>query len=159
MAEMDETNKPRKDDIFVERLAVPLTDSELLDRGEKLALLTRQRVEIAARADKDAAKKRLGAELAKANEELKALDEQAAKFSEVVTNRHEVREVECRWRPNFAAGEMEKVRLDTNRIVSTRPMEPSERQKEMELADVTPIRPAATVDGDKQPDPPTPPAG
>lgn len=108
----------------VELLPVPLTEKELLDRGQQLAQVD---ADIGAHNEHaDSVKKDL-----KAKEQ--ALSSERARLANVVRQKREPRQVTtsgiARWKENI----VETVRADTDEVIRRRPLEAHERQQILDL--------------------------
>jgi hypothetical protein len=107
---------------FIQLLDVPLTDAELIVKGEKLT----EQLELI---DQVTAEKKES--MQSYNDKLKELDEIARSYRESIENRTEKREVTCAERQIFEQNKIEIVRLDTNEVVETRAMDAADRQPEL----------------------------
>lgn len=94
-------------------LPVPLTEAELLVKGDELALLLRK-----AAVHKDETK----ATAAVAKERLAEMELEATELSRTIRERAERRPVDVRERRNDAARTIETVRCDTGAVVTSRSM-------------------------------------
>ncbi len=103
-------------------LPVTLTQHELLERGEALALGRVARNETAL-----AAKAKAG----EYKQQLEALDEEVDRLAAIVRDKAEPRPVVCELRPDLDRGVMETRRTDTGELVSTRVLEAHERNLEL----------------------------
>lgn len=107
-------------------LPVKLTESELLDRGRKMAEVVRERSRT---------------ELEKANamktygETLKELNGEVSTLSRVISTGEEHREVEVYENKDYAEKTIKIFRADTHELVSSRSMDSSELQEEIPLVD------------------------
>lgn len=103
-------------------LPVNLTQRELLERGEALALGRVSRNETAS-----AAKAKAGEFKA----QLEELDAEVDRLAGIVRDKAEPRPVVCELRPDMQRGVMETWRTDTGELVSSRVLEPHERNLEL----------------------------
>lgn len=102
------------------KLAVKLTEKELLDRGNRAADCE---IEIAA----------LKAERSNFT---RAINEQASKRAQllgVIDAKEEERMVLCHWAKNFAHNCWDLIRSDTRAVVDTKPLTAADRQAEIEF--------------------------
>lgn len=104
---------------FTRTLPVLLTDRELLDRGESLAL------ERFARNHCDAQRKAAAAGF---KEQLEVFEAEIDRLAGIVREKAEPRPVECRNVRDVARGVVEVMRIDTAEIVESRVMTDLERQ-------------------------------
>lgn len=72
----------------------------------------------------------------------KALDSELATLGRQVREHAEYRDVECSMRPDYEAGIMETVRLDTEERVDVRKLYDSERQEQLPLKEAVAAEPA-----------------
>lgn len=120
---------PAKDRVLKRRgiireLSCELTDSELRQRGERLAALAIDR------AEKNTNRKLVAREL---KAEVDRLDKEMAALSGEISNGRETRKVACEEWHNFTENAAEVVRTDTQKIIDTRVLEPHERHAQMSL--------------------------
>jgi hypothetical protein len=109
-------------------LPVKLTNGELLQRGESLAI-----AELTA--------SRLGEARARITADIKAQSEQRARLAAVIEAGCEARPVRCVWRPDFELGHLELVRGDTGEVVEQAPLTAQDRQ--LPLTGLEALRPNA----------------
>lgn len=107
---------------FTRTLPVELTQAELLDRGEALALGRGSRNEWESDRKETAARYR---------ERLDLLDAEIDRLAGIVREKAEPRPVECRSVRDIERGVVEVVRTDTGEIVESRVMTEMERQTRM----------------------------
>jgi len=107
---------------FTRTLPVLLTDRELLDRGEALAL------ERFARNHCDADRKAAAAGF---KEQLEVFEAEIDRLAGIVREKAEPRPVECKNVRDLDRGVIEVTRLDTGEIVESRVMTEQERQVRM----------------------------
>lgn len=108
--------------IETRQLPVALTQQELLDRGERVADIQRQLddAEAALKAYKSAHKS-----------QVEGLDATRRHLSHEIRHKQEIRQVEVDIRKNWDEARVETWRCDTGELVSSRPMTPSERQRDI----------------------------
>ncbi|MBW3637025.1 MAG: hypothetical protein KY445_11290 [Armatimonadetes bacterium] len=111
-------------DIPTRRLYVPLTNDELLDRGQKLA---RAKVDL----DNIESEKKSAADGFK----LKIEDKKGeiTDLARAINTKQELRPVEVEDRKNYGTAQMETYRLDTQKVIDTRPLTPNEMQTQLDL--------------------------
>jgi hypothetical protein len=106
-------------------LPVKLSRKEFDERATELASID-QEIEDAKQRKKD--------QTSEINEEIRRLRTDKAKLRKAVATKHEDREVECEWRPDWKRHEMKLFRLDTKSEVERRNMTANEIQ--MSLDDI-----------------------
>jgi hypothetical protein len=130
---------------FQEHLACPLTDEEFADRAKALAETCQ---EIQAEESRAADIK------AQLKARLTGLEARRNELSIVVGRREENRDVPVEMRADLDTGQALKVRTDTMKILSSRPLTDNERQQHLPLADENAQSDEATLplDGAAPPD-------
>jgi hypothetical protein len=108
---------------LIEELPVKMTDEEKLLKGEYIAQVHHELVEL------EAEKKALMGSRKRAIDAKKDL---LAHLAHELATGEELRPVQCRERPRYYDLMVDVVRMDTGRIVRSRPMEPHERQLGMD---------------------------
>ncbi|RIL03121.1 MAG: hypothetical protein DCC71_15430 [Proteobacteria bacterium] len=108
------------DGTFPERLPCPLTDDEVRQRGELLAMTLAEIAEI---------EEEFALERQRIRGEIKRRRERARGLTGEVSTRTEIREVACVRRILPDDERVEIVRVDTGEVVRTRPLTPEERQE------------------------------
>lgn len=103
-------------------LAEELTETELRERGQKLAELVRKREQ--AVHEKAETAREYG-------EQIKRLDAEISEIDVIVRTKKENREVEVERRKNFLRNVEETTRLDTGEIVESRALTAAERQAQL----------------------------
>lgn len=123
--EIPSIHKPPPREVIAERsmpLRVPLTDSERLQKGVRLAELVREHTEtLAAHKEKRAEMKA----------EIEAVNARVLDCRYDVSSGTEVRSVDCEVIADYGRGVVETIRVDTGAVVSSRPLEESERQRSL----------------------------
>jgi hypothetical protein len=108
-------------------LPVPLTDDELLLRGNELARALEEKSEL--------------------ESEIGTRNERILKLRGSIRSKREQREVLCEWSRNDERMVMELHRQDSGEVIESRPMTAEERQEKLNLKPVPP-RAKATADGE-----------
>lgn len=119
---------------FTRTLPVRLTQAELLERGEALAL------ERFARNHCDADRKATATAF---KEQLEVFEAEIDRLAGIVREKAEPRPVECRSLRDQARGVVEVMRIDTAEIVESRVMTDLERQTRIFEPDEEPVQEAA----------------
>ena len=124
-------------------LPVRLTEQELIAKGAELSAM------IKALSYEEAEKKSV-ADAFKAR--ITDLDTQIQRLAQIVRDKKEFRPVEVIEQPDYDAMMMRTVRLDTGEVVSSRPLEGSERQRPLfglsDRATTTPAMRVAAIEED-----------
>jgi hypothetical protein len=119
-------------------LPVPLTDDELLLRGNELARALEEKSEL---------EERLKSERDDIKSEIGTRNERILKLRGSIRSKREQREVLCEWSRNDERMVMELHRQDSGEVIESRPMTAEERQEKLNLKPVPP-RAKATADGE-----------
>ena len=107
---------------FSESLVCHLVPGEVADRADRAARL---------QADHDQLAERIAAEQKSGKAQLARIAEEQHRLLEEVRTRQGYRPVECERKPDFEAGVLRTVRLDTGEVVRQRPLTPEERQTQL----------------------------
>jgi hypothetical protein len=109
---------------FTKLLPCKLTHDELLQYGNDLGSVIQ---DMQTEEDKQTSlKTELKARLA-------TLESQKTELATKITRKEELRDIEVESRLNFASGTYQEIRLDTDEIVSERPLLPEEQQENIDL--------------------------
>ena len=114
----------RDADIITQILPVRLSDAEVLDVSRRAAETFRQRG-FAEMEKKEA--------MAEFKGRIEALEREIHELQGIVSSQIEYRTIQCEKTTHRDLGEVVITRLDTGKIIETRPMTAKERQTEMEL--------------------------
>jgi hypothetical protein len=108
---------------FERTLPVPLSVSELIERGAMLASEQQKRdgLEIDKKAHADEIKRKID-----------AASKEITRLSHIVHDKAEDRPVRCRETRDYVRGVVEVIRLDTGELVESRVMSEHERQREIQ---------------------------
>lgn len=109
---------------YTDILRVPLTESELVVKGEEQARLLRTVADMEARQKSDTKHQKA------------AIDERKAEMGRLaaeICDRATYKPVECERRFDFTTGVVVEVRADTGEVIGSRPMLSSERQRNLPL--------------------------
>lgn len=122
----DEKKAPTEKKIseHIEQLPVKLTDTELLDRGQKLAKIQSDLAEHYA--NEESIKKQLKSKEA-------ALEAERSKLAGAIRSKAEPRDVRVEEWARFKSGVIEHIRMDTGEVIFSRDLMPSERQTTLPL--------------------------
>jgi hypothetical protein len=118
---------------FMKTLPVRLTQAELLERGEALALQRRESNWL------DDERRRVASEF---KEKIDDSDAESDRLAEIVREKAEPRPVECRNVRDVQRGVVEVMRIDTAEIVESRVMTELERQTRMFEPDEDQVEPS-----------------
>lgn len=116
-----------EEETFIEELPCKLTNSELLERGDRAARLNKQAADL----DEESKQARKVAQ-----QKVAQLKAEGGALLEAVRTRQERRPVQCIQRDNTTTGRREKVRTDTGEVFWSRPL----TGQELDAANQMPMR-------------------